>query len=378
MSNDKSVASTRHYAEGYLERGLAVVPIPKGRKRPVIPSWQTLRLRPEDLGEYFNGHPQNVGIVLGESSGWIVDVDLDTPEAVELGPHFLLPTLKSGRESDPRSHWWYRSRGACTQRWKDTNGVTLMELRSTGCQTLVEPSTHPEGDRYLWHRESDPSGAYPGMSEFDSVALSRACRSLATATLIARRLPPVGGRHDFALALAGFLLKDDRMSVEDTLRLMETVWGVAGGAGQEARRDLVGIVRDTARNLALGAEVVGGGRLEDLSPGMPRLLSRWWAWTQNRDRPKVDYPEEQDRKNTPSAFPSAAELMAREIPPVRWVVPGMVPEGVALLAGKPKLGKSWLGLGGQRTPPPVPSYEDTCRGRGSRRAPLLNRVPASG
>lgn len=31
--------------------------------------------------------------------------------------------------------------------------------------------------------------------------------------------------------------------------------------------------------------------------------------------------------------------------PVRWVVPGMVPEGVALLAGKPKLGKSWLAMG---------------------------------
>jgi len=48
---------------------------------------------------------------------------------------------------------------------------------------------------------------------------------------------------------------------------------------------------------------------------------------------------------TPTAFPSAAELLAREIPPARWVVPGMVPEGVALLAGKPKLGKSWLALG---------------------------------
>ena len=30
---------------------------------------------------------------------------------------------------------------------------------------------------------------------------------------------------------------------------------------------------------------------------------------------------------------------------MRWVVPGMVPEGVALLAGKPKLGKSWLAMG---------------------------------
>jgi DNA-binding transcriptional ArsR family regulator len=136
------------------------------------------------------------------------------------------------------------------------------------------------------------------------------------------------------------------MGEEDTLRLMDAAWGVAGGADREARRDLVGIVRDTTRNLALGAEVVGGGRLEQMSPGMPRLLSRWWGWTNDRARLEVDdAPEAGDRRITPSVFPSAAELMAREIPPVRWIVPGIVPEGVALLAGKPKLGKSWLALG---------------------------------
>jgi RecA-family ATPase len=42
---------------------------------------------------------------------------------------------------------------------------------------------------------------------------------------------------------------------------------------------------------------------------------------------------------------TAAELMGMELPPVRWAVPGIVPEGVTLLAGKPKLGKSWLALG---------------------------------
>lgn len=42
---------------------------------------------------------------------------------------------------------------------------------------------------------------------------------------------------------------------------------------------------------------------------------------------------------------SARDLMERQMPPVRWVVPGILPEGVALLAGKPKLGKSWMALG---------------------------------
>lgn len=269
MSDRSSAARTRRYAEGYARPGLAVVPIPERRKRPVITSWQTLRLLPEELSDYFNGRPQNVGIILGEPSGWVVDVDLDVPEAVDLGPRFLTPTIKSGRENIPRSHWWYRSEGARTERWKDVGGKTLVELRSTGCQTVVEPSIHPDGDRYLWHHETDTPDGHPQITDLDHEDLTRPCRSLATASLIARHLPPIGGRHDFALALAGFLLKDGRMGEEAVQSLIDAAWDVAGGASHEARRDLVGIVRNTARNLALGAEVVGGGRLEELSPGVP-------------------------------------------------------------------------------------------------------------
>lgn len=40
-----------------------------------------------------------------------------------------------------------------------------------------------------------------------------------------------------------------------------------------------------------------------------------------------------------------SDLLAKEVPPVRWVVENILPEGLTLLAGKPKLGKSWLALG---------------------------------
>ena len=42
---------------------------------------------------------------------------------------------------------------------------------------------------------------------------------------------------------------------------------------------------------------------------------------------------------------TAADLMKEDLPPVHWAVPGILPEGLSLLAGKPKLGKSWLALG---------------------------------
>jgi RecA-family ATPase len=42
---------------------------------------------------------------------------------------------------------------------------------------------------------------------------------------------------------------------------------------------------------------------------------------------------------------SSADLMTKELPPIRYVVPGIIAEGLTLLAGKSKIGKSWLILG---------------------------------
>ncbi len=41
---------------------------------------------------------------------------------------------------------------------------------------------------------------------------------------------------------------------------------------------------------------------------------------------------------------SLTELMDLELPPPNWAVPGLLSEGLSILAGKPKLGKSWMAL----------------------------------
>lgn len=41
---------------------------------------------------------------------------------------------------------------------------------------------------------------------------------------------------------------------------------------------------------------------------------------------------------------SAADLLAKEFPEPRWIVPSLILEGFFLLAGRPKIGKSWLAL----------------------------------
>ena len=49
------------------------------------------------------------------------------------------------------------------------------------------------------------------------------------------------------------------------------------------------------------------------------------------------------REGQPAIF-SLEDLLSWELPPVRWAVSEILPEGLTLLAGKPKLGKSWLAL----------------------------------
>ncbi len=41
---------------------------------------------------------------------------------------------------------------------------------------------------------------------------------------------------------------------------------------------------------------------------------------------------------------NGAELNRKEFPDVRWAIPKLLPEGVAILAGPPKVGKSWMAL----------------------------------
>jgi hypothetical protein len=46
----------------------------------------------------------------------------------------------------------------------------------------------------------------------------------------------------------------------------------------------------------------------------------------------------------PTTF-TAAELHAMELPPIKWTIPDILPEGVTILAGKAKIGKSFLAFG---------------------------------
>src|SRR4051812_26019895 len=80
----------RSAASLYLSKGLAPIPLQPRGKAPIGDGWKNLRLTEEDLDDQFPpGVLRNLGILNGEPSGNLTDVDLDCIEALLAAP--LLP-----------------------------------------------------------------------------------------------------------------------------------------------------------------------------------------------------------------------------------------------------------------------------------------------
>ncbi|WP_119461883.1 AAA family ATPase [Rhodospirillaceae bacterium SYSU D60014] len=65
----------------------------------------------------------------------------------------------------------------------------------------------------------------------------------------------------------------------------------------------------------------------------------------NEGTPPPHNPAQSFRPSEGTGIIDAATLDTKEFPEPRFVIPGILTEGLAFLAGKPKQGKSWLALG---------------------------------
>lgn len=240
--------------KGYVDKGWKLVPIPKGEKAPSGRSakgWQTKYITdPKAIGD------GNVGILLGEPSGWLIDIDLDWPEAASMAANFLPATSATfGRVGNPGSHWLYICSGARTKKFqiaKKEDGGMIVELRSTGAQTVFPPSVHPSGESIEWEADGAPS-------EITHNELAIACGKLAAAALLVRNWAS-GIRQDISFAIAGMLLKleTDIGEVEDFIHT------VASTAGDDEVKKRVSSVNRTAKKLHEGEVVAGYSALEEL------------------------------------------------------------------------------------------------------------------
>lgn len=261
-------------AQEYLERGWQPIPVPHKSKNPNRKGWQNERRTVTDLEEAFGRKLVNLGILTGDPSGGLIDVDVDSTEALRLASTFLPETdAVFGRDGKPTSHWLYiADASGDTEQFEAPGGGMLAEYRATGTQTIFPPSFTSELVR--WEKTGEPR-------RIDAALLRQQVGRLAAASLLAQFWPAQGSRHAASLALTGGLLR--ARWTED--EVAEFLVAVASAADDEEAQDRVADVRTTAERLANGEPATGWNSLRQiLGEAVVQKVQRWLGVSARADR----------------------------------------------------------------------------------------------
>jgi AAA domain/Bifunctional DNA primase/polymerase, N-terminal len=245
-------ASALDIALSYIAEGWAPLPIPYRTKHPAgddAKAWGALRVTASSAPAHFNGAPQNVGVILGEASKGLTDVDLDCPEAIVIARYLLPPTRCFGRPSKPMSHWLYY-----TDLWKTADKATiphkegttmLVECRigAASAQTIFPGSTHPSGETIEWCDRN-------AIKTIGGDELLNACKWIATLSLFARHFPRQGGRHDAGLVMGSFFARCGL--AKPTGALYAEAVAIAAGQDRDKTKDIARAAGDTVADHAAG------------------------------------------------------------------------------------------------------------------------------
>jgi putative DNA primase/helicase len=255
------------WARKYRAMGFSPIPVPFREKACRIRGWDKLLLQEPELPKFFGKDPTNIGVLLGEPSGGLVDVDLDSTEAVQLASSFLPPTgMVFGRPGKPASHWLYKvSEPGGAQKFTDpVLKHVIAEYRANGCFTVFPGSTHPTGEPIEFEADGEPALV-------DREELIGKLQAMAAASVFARHWPP-GSRHSASLALSGCLLTSGY-----DLAFTETfVRAVCLAAKDAEMADRLTCVRTTSDKLAENRPILHWRALADaMNPLVVDYMRRW-------------------------------------------------------------------------------------------------------
>lgn len=242
--------------------GISFVPVEANTKRPSRGDWAN----PEKLFPPDAFKPgDNIGGRWGEASKGLIDIDCDSDYARRIVEHLIRKGPRYGRSSNRASHYLMHSPGARTKQFVNpVSKEMVIEIRSTGSQSLLPPSVHTSGEPYEWERQEPPE-------TIDAAQLTRDIGEMAAAALVASLWKD--SRHKFALALAGFLAKN-QVPQERATRLVKAV---TLAARDEEATDRLRAVVDTYRDYAEGEDITTSFTdvLGDNASVVAKTLAEW-------------------------------------------------------------------------------------------------------
>ncbi|MCL4673767.1 MAG: bifunctional DNA primase/polymerase, partial [Sphingomonadaceae bacterium] len=308
--------------------GFNLIPVRVGEKIPAI-QWarfQTERASLEEI-ERWQREGHNAGIVTGAISG-IVVLDCDTPEAIARAKELGIPAGTISVKTAKGCHFYFWHPG-----FQVPNKASLlpgMDIRGDGGFVVAPGSVHPSGSIYEWadHPAWNDCPPLPAWLH-DLLQGEPEAQPCAAMSAGASEHTPYGQR---ALDRELTILRNAPEGRRNH-QLNRSAYAMAQlAAGGQIEPDMAQAALYNA------GHVIGLDSLE-----IQRTLES--AWRAGSQQPRV--PRTADPglgQGGPPIIISASQLAEMSFPPLRWAIPGLVPEGLALLAGKPKLGKSFFVL----------------------------------
>lgn len=137
----------------YLNKNLSIIPDKFASKLPAIKGWSDFCHKSPTKQDWLNWSNNfdkyNVSLCLGPASGIVaLDLDTDSPDILDKILHLLpnSPLEKKGSKGFTR---FFKYTGQSTEILKH-NGNVILEILSTNKKTTLPPSTHPNGEKYVW------------------------------------------------------------------------------------------------------------------------------------------------------------------------------------------------------------------------------------
>lgn len=275
----------------YLGDDFSPIPLKPGRKEPEG-KWSEMTITLENYQNYFTG-ASNIGIVLGDASKGLVDVDCDISQAARIAAKVLPELPAFGRASSPHAHRIARCPNAgktkqfvLTDEESGLLGLpegskhVVLEVRANGGYTMFPPSIHPSGECVEWH------GAFDNIPTMDFDDLLKAAGVCAFLAIILIVYPQEAGcRNQICMALAGVLVRAG-IPEEKVDDLVVFVARECGDEEADKRRYAV----ETKHKLDAGEGVTGLPTLCKLL-GIEAMLSKMHLWLYGETLPQetIDY-----------------------------------------------------------------------------------------
>lgn len=252
----------------YQSNGLKLIPVPAGRKNPVIKGWQIPADRTIEEGV-------NVGVLVGAPSA-VADIDVDAASAVDLTRYLLengylkeFQFAAFGRPAKEVGHLMVRQEHCKPFKVVDpeTKGV-LVEVRGDGQQTIIPPSVHPNGEMLTWLEDHPVDELW---RDPEKLPVAERIAGIIAVPLLVEPYWEPGSRNDFTLALVGYLLKAG-WTTNQVCGVISAICRLTDDPELPSR---LRTVMSSAERLAEGKAVIGYKGLMDLvSPTVLGLIQR--------------------------------------------------------------------------------------------------------